>query len=534
MALQDAGGYLPDGRVSDELLIRGFNDLATGFDPVHGGFGRAPKFPMPVMLLYLLRYWMRTGSADALQMVTTTLDALRCGGIHDHLGGGFHRYSTDPGWQVPHFEKMLYDQALLLAAFTEAWLATGKPEYRTTAEDIIAYILSDLQSPEGGFFCAEDADNAGGEGAFYVWTRDEFDQVLGKEDGAYAAGVFGVHGPENFIIPEGSRKAHILFLPRHATDQKSTGESSTISGKSRHRQIPKKLLDARDRRPRPGRDEKILTDWNGLAIAALAGAYRAFGDPQYLVAAERAMALIQLQLHDSNGGLLHRYCDGEAAIHAFADDYAFILRAFIALYESTFNPAWLREAITLDRYFTRNFHDNIHGGYFSTSGNHDPLIVRKKEFADGVIPSSNSVMLENLVLLGHLTGDPVYHERAFSLAKTMSGLVGRSPSAYPAFLGSLGFLLGPATDILIAGKDEDPAMRAMIAQVWQVYLPYGTVICRTPDAASSGLDELAPFSRVMIAQDGKATAYVCYGTACHTPVTRPEDLALLIAPENKK
>jgi uncharacterized protein YyaL (SSP411 family) len=523
-ALRRATMHLPKGSIPTHILKNGYDELAVRFDPVHGGFGRAPKFPTPTTLLFLLRYWKRTGSAPALRMVTTTLDALQSGGIYDHLGGGFHRYSTDAGWRVPHFEKMLTDQALLLMAFSEAWLATKKPEYRITAEGISGYVLRDLLSAEGGFITAEDADSEEGEGAYYVWTKEEFDRILGTADGKFAASLFGLTGTGNFVVPESGRSANVLFLHRQIRETGTAVDAMPATGSSRMEKIRRTLLAARNNRPRPLQDDKILADWNGLVIAALAQAHRAFGDPVYRTAAERAMHFILSQFRAPDGGLLHRYCDGEAAIPAFADDYAFIILALIGLFETTFDPDWLKEAIVMEQYVTEHFHDKVHGGYFSTSEASDPLILRTKEVYDGALPSCNSVMLQNLVRLGHFTGDPIYHKRASALATTFAGLVNDSPSSYTGYLCGLDHLLGPATDIVIAGTGTDPYTQEMIGQVWQRYLPSFTVFLRSPGRAFDGLDLLAPFTRTMEARDGKATAYICHGTTCSSPVTRIEDL----------
>jgi uncharacterized protein len=511
----------PAAGTADQLLLRsGYDELVLSFDPANGGFGRAPKFPTPATLLFLLRYWKHTGSGQALLMAEETLEAMRCGGIHDHLGGGFHRYSTDKEWRIPHFEKMLYDQALLLMAFTEAWLATKKPVYKKTAEAIVSYVIRDLQSPEGAFISAEDADSAGGEGAFYLWTRKELDDVLGPHDGQYAATCFGVEDKGNFLSRETCPGKNILYL--------KPGKIKNQSDLERLGSIRQTLFAERGKRPRPGRDGKILTDWNGLMIAALASASRAFENPDYYRAAETAMHFIQDRLRLADGGLLHRYYDGEAAITGFADDYAFIIRALIELYETSFDPAWLEDALSLNQYLDRHFSDADKGGFFTTSDEGDVLIVRKKEIYDGAIPSSNSMMLGNLVLLGHLTGDPVHEEAAARLADSFYRIVSRSPSSVCAYLCGLDHLLGPALDVVIAGDEQDPGVTGMIRVTRDSYLPSVTVHTRPSPQADTALDTLAPFTRTLIAQDGKATAYVCSGRTCSVPVVTVEALRELL------
>jgi uncharacterized protein len=514
---------VPDaGRADLTLLRNGYGELVQSFDPVNGGFGRAPKFPTPTVLLFLLRFWKHSGSDPALRMAEKTFEALCYGGIHDHLGGGFHRYSTDKAWRVPHFEKMLYDQALLLMAFTEAWLATRKPLYRNTAEDIITYVTRDLLSPEGAFFSAEDADSPGGEGAFYLWTRKELDDILGPSDGPFAARLFSVEESGNFFSPECGPGKNILYLK---TDNPRVSEDP-----SRIISIREKLLAERQKRPRPLRDGKILADWNGLMISALAQSSRAFGNPDTLRMAETAMHVILDHLRDAGGGLLHRYCDGEAAIPAFADDYAFVIRALIDLYETSFDPVWLREALTLNQYTRRHFSDPEGNGFFTTSDNGEILIARKKEIYDGALPSCNSMMLTNLVLLGHLAGDPLHEEQATRLADGFAGIVRRSPSAYSAYLCGLDYLLGPATDVVIAGEGSDTAAGKMIRIIHGAYLPSLTLHLRTP-ALSDALAAVAPFTRTMTASGGRTTAYVCSGRTCSAPITDPE---VLLAALGKK
>ncbi|HSA38478.1 MAG TPA: thioredoxin domain-containing protein, partial [Methanoregula sp.] len=508
-----------DGTADQSLLQKGYEELAQSFDSVNGGFGRIPRFPIPTHILFLLRFWKRTGSALSLRMAEETLEGLRCGGIHDHLGGGFHRYSTDAEWRVPHFEKMLYDQALLVMAFTEAWQATKKPLYKKTAEDIIAYVTRDLLSPEGAFISAEDADSPDGEGAFYLWTRKELDDLLGFEDSTFAANLFNVRKKGNFFSAEAGTGKNILF--------KKKGEGDHQHDESRIESIRQTLLAGRAKRPRPRRDEKILSDWNGLMIAALAQSSRAFDNPDYYRSGETAMRFILDHLRLPDGSLWHRYCDGEAAVVAFADDYACCIWALIELYETSFDPAWLAEALVLDRYQKQHFADTRENGYFTTSDNGETLIVRKKEIYDGAVPSANSVTLGNLVLLGHLTGNPSYEEQAARLADAFSGIIRRSPSSFSFFLCSLDHLLGPASDVVISGEQSDPETTRMIHMIRQTFLPSLTVHVRS-SAASLALDALAPFTKFLNAQNRKATAYLCAGQACRSPVTTAEALMELL------
>jgi uncharacterized protein YyaL (SSP411 family) len=516
----------PAGGTADRsLLDAGYRDLALSFDPVNGGFARAPKFPAPTIILFLLRYWNRTGSAQALSMAEATLGAICCGGIHDQIGGGFHRYSTDPQWRVPHFEKMLYDQALLLMACTEAWLATGKPLWRRTAESIVTYVSRELVSPKGAFYSAEDADSEGGEGAFYLWTRQEIADTLGPKEGRFAAGLFGAAEEGNFPSPGPGPGKNILYLP--GGDYEGRYDLGRIAA------VRARLLAERERRPHPLKDRKILTDWNSLMIAALALASRAFQEQAYAEQAERAMHFILDTLKKPGGGLLHRWCDGEAAIPAFADDYAFAIRALVELYETSFDPAWLGEAIVMEQYLRDHFLNREENGYYFTADTADPLPIRKMEIHDGASPSANSVMLQNLVSLEHLTGNPRYAELASAIADGFSGTVRRSPSAFTAYLCGLDHLLGPATDVVVTGTEEDPSACGMLRIIRSRYLPACSVHYRTPGRAQF-LDTVAPFTTAMDIPEEGAAAYVCTGNTCSPAVKTAEELQGLLPAGTKK
>lgn len=379
-------------------------------------------------------------------------------------------------------------------------------------------------SAEGAFLSAEDADSAGGEGAFYLWTLKELDDALGPQESRYAAGRYGVREEGNFVSPETGPGKNILFL--------KNGKSGYERDPARAEALRKTLLAARDRRPRPRKDGKILADGNGLMIAALAVAARIFDRPDYYRTADAAMRFLLARLRSPDGGLFHRFCDGEAAIPAFADDYAFMIRALIELYGTGFEPAWLEEALALNRYLTRHFADPDKGGFFTAADGEDTLIVRKQEIYDGAIPSCNSVMLGNQVRFGHLTGDPGYEEQAARLADRFAGTVRASPSAYCEYLNGLDHLLGPAMDVVIAGEEADPVAREMVRVIRDRYLPSVTVHFRS-GRTGHALDAVAPFTRAMTAQDGKATAYVCTGRACSAPVTGPEALRDLIAEKSE-
>ncbi len=523
-ALQDPRPDLPGQDPDATLLDDGYEELVLRFDPEYGGFGDAPKFPTPHALIFLLRYGKRTGKERALAMAAKTLDALRNGGICDQIGGGFHRYSTDAQWRVPHFEKMLYDQALLLLAYTEAFQAAGDDHYRQTAEEIISYVLRDLKSPEGAFFSAEDADSPGGEGAFYRWTVAELVSVLGAEDSALAARIFNVRSFGNANGTVDRDPGNILYrsLPLNSIASSLGIPEPELT--ERLASLRDRLSAAREKRPRPSRDDKVLADWNGLFIAALAYASRVFLNAEYQAAAGRAMAFLLTGMRTGTGGLLHRYRDGEAAIPAFADDYAFVILALLELYEASFDPHYLSEALALNAFFRDHFLDKERGGYFPVSDEAEVLLARKKEIYDGAVPSANSVACENLIRLSRLTGDAVYEEHAAVLARHFGNRVRDNPAAHCWFLCAIDRATGNSQEIVIAGDAGAPDTDRMIAAVRARYLPGSTLLFRSTSEPETALVTLAPFTKDLVKRDGKATAYLCSGHACSMPVTDPDAL----------
>jgi uncharacterized protein YyaL (SSP411 family) len=423
---------------------------------------------------------------------------------------------------------MLYDQALLVMAYTEAYQATHNPVFRKTAEEIISYVLRDLTSPEGAFFSAEDADSTGGEGAFYLWTKDEIEKVLGKEDAIVAARVFGITHAGNYQDEGTGRGQNILYR------KKSIGEMASSSGIPETdleiliESIRARLFTARSHRSRPSLDDKVLTDGNGLFIAALAQAARTFGNEKYLAAARRAMQFTLTCMRTPDGGLLHRYRDGEPAIPAFGDDYAFTIKALIELYESTFEPVYLSSARELNIFFLAHFRDEVQGGFFTIADTEEILLVRKKEIYDGAIPSCNSVAFENLVKLAHLTGDVSLEQRASELSRCFTASVYQSPSGHAWFLCALDSAIGPVHDVVIVGERDADDTRAMIKGLRDHYLPRVLVICRPPVEQDLLLTSLAPFTSNLKASGGRATAHICTGHTCAIPITEPEQMLALL------
>ncbi|MBI4440910.1 thioredoxin domain-containing protein [Candidatus Woesearchaeota archaeon] len=459
--------------VNEATLHNCYEQLHQRFDPINGGFGSAPKFPTPHTILFLLRYAKRTGKG--LDMAEKTLQALRTGGIYDHLGFGFHRYATDDAWHIPHFEKMLYDQALLVMAYAEAYQATRKQEYRQTMHDAATYVLRDMTSPDGAFYSAEDADSEGEEGKFYTWTKDEIIRILGTADAFFSVyaldqGVIYQHAPST---PDADKARDTLF--RH-----------------------------RGQRVRPLKDDKILTDWNGLMIAALAKATQVTGDQQYAHAAERAADFI-LKTMMHQGRLFHRYRDN-AAITGMLDDYAFLILGLMELYEATWTIDYLQKACDIQRILKKFFWDHS-GGFFSTAHDAEQLITRQKEMYEGAVPAGNSVALFNMVRLAAITGDVTLEQDASLLCKAWSGELNMAPSEHTQLLCALDFIIGPSTVIVLAGKAD-----TLLTAIRNHYYP-NTFLLHQHEK----LRDLAPFSR-HIPLD-KTAAYVCQHGSCSLPTT---------------
>jgi uncharacterized protein YyaL (SSP411 family) len=410
---------------------------------------------------------------------------------------------------------MLCDQALLALAYTESSLVTGDGSFRATAKEILGYLLRDMVTPEGAFISAEDADSPGGEGAYYLWTQEEIAFVLGDEDARSALQVWG-------LVRYGERGGGILVC---RTDPDPGDGTARRIGPIRSR-----LLRARGKREPPLRDTKILADGNCLAVIALATAYRAFGNGEYLESATRAMQFVLLAMRMPDGGLFHRYRDGEAAIPGFCDDYACAIRALLELYRTTFDPLWLTDAVDLERYLAEHFSDERGGGFFKTADNAERLLLCRKELFDGVVPSANSLALGNLVILSLLTGDARYEKRAWLLARAFAGAAAGFPSAYTAFLSSLDLLVNPVTLVAVTGSGPDGGVPFMVTETWGKFLPSALVIwCDPSDAAKTWLrHDLMPWTGELGSGDGRPTAYVCTGHRCSLPVTGTDRLLAML------
>ena len=510
------------GTVTLELLHEAFNQAAHAFDASAGGFGGAPKFPRGQELSFLLRYWTRTKTGQALDMVTVTLDHLARGGIHDHLGGGFHRYATDDRWLVPHFEKMLYDQALLARACLEAYRVTKQADYAETARGIFEYVLRDLTDPRGGFYSAEDADSEGEEGKFYVWTPDEVIRVLGREEGELFNRFYGVTPEGNF-----EHRTSILHIEQPLDTFAKLKGFDPQPLRERLASARARLLAARSARPRPSRDDKILTSWNGLMIAAFAYGGSTLDEPRYVEAARKAASFV-LSTLTQDGELLRRYRDGEAAYPGTLEDYAFFINGLLELYEAEFDPQWLSEAKRLAARMIERFWDEPGGGFFLRGKDELPLIVRSKEISDGAMPSGNSMAVLALLRLGRLTADAQLEGMGRRALEAFAASLARSPFSYPQMFGAVDFALGPTTEIVIAGEPSERDTVRMVRVLQERFLPRAVTILHAPGEAGEAIEALAPFVKRQQPIGGKPTAYVCENFVCSLPANDLAAFAQLI------
>ncbi len=515
------------GALSEDVLDQAFGTLARDYDNEHGGFGRAPKFPTPHNLVFLLRYFHRTGDPIALNMVTHTLDRMRMGGIFDQVGFGFHRYSTDSRWLLPHFEKMLYDQALLTLTYVDAFQVTGRQGFRQTVQEVLAYVLGNMQHPQGGFYSAEDADSEGEEGKFYLWPVDELKNLLTDEEFRFVGIVFGVQEEGNFIPEAGTQRygeniLHLRDLPEQLSRELGISEEAFSR---RLEAIRLKLYRARQSRTAPQKDDKILTDWNGLMIAALARAGRALQNPEYVAAAHKAATFLFRHVY-REGRLLHRYREGQAAIPAYLDDYACLIWGLVELYEAALDPFYLEKALELTDTVLGRFLDAERGGFFFTASDEEAVLIRKKEFQDGAIPSGNSVMAYNLLRLARMTGKAHLEETAHNLFRALAGQVQRYPQVFTFLLCAYDFALGPTAELVIAAPD-DASARPMIQAVQERYLPRMVLLVKTAETAPA-LNALAPFTQPMVPLKGQATAYLCRNFTCEAPITDEASLVTKI------
>jgi len=507
-----------------DTLKKGYDQLAQAFDPKWGGFGSAPKFPTPHNLTFLLRWHRRNGEANGLRMVEKTLDNMRYGGIFDHIGYGFCRYSVDERWLVPHFEKMLYDQAMLTMAYTEAHQATGEARHGEVAAEILTYVLRDMTAPEGGFYTAEDADSEGEEGLFYVWTPTEIREHLGKDLGDLFCRFYDIGPHGNFEDGRSILHTRIPLESFATRENMEVAELERLLEEARER-----LFMTRERRVHPLKDDKILTSWNGLMIAAMAKAYKALGNQTYVDAARRSVSFILEHLKKPGPRLYRRYRDGEVVYPGYLDDYTNFVWGLIELYEATFEISYLEEALGLNHVMIDLFWDETYGGFFYSGKDNEVLIKQSKEIYDGAIPSSNSVAALNLVRLGHITGDRDLVNRAEQLTGTFAKRIKAYPSAYTQFLAALDFMIGPSREIVIVENKNGGSSRAMIETIHAHFLPNEVLLLRPSGQAGEEIAAVAPFVKELQSADDQPVVYICEGHSCQSPITEVEPLKAALA-----
>jgi len=515
VGFQFGGAAAGEGALTPAILDEATSRLAGTFDRTHGGFGSAPKFPQGMTLDFLLRQYSRTKDGGALAMAELTLEKMARGGMYDQLGGGFHRYSVDERWLVPHFEKMLYDNAILVPVYLHAYQLTNKDLYRRIAVETLDWAAREMTDGNGGFFSTLDADTEGEEGKYYVWTYAELVTLLGEEDARLVAEYFGASERGNF---EG---ANILHLPRtidvvaHRTgaDIERIGEAL-----DRARTI---LKEARDERTYPGRDEKILTSWNGLMIRAFAEGAAILERDDYRYRAELAADFALKNLR-RDGRLLRTYKEGQARLNGYLEDYAFLADGLLALYTTTFTPHWLEEARIITEGMLELFWDDTAGGFYDTGHDHEKLVARPRSLTDNAVPSGNSVAAEVLLRLAAIYDKPSWSDKALAILAGVRELLRQYPTAAGRYLSALDFALATPQEVAIVGEPLGRDTQALIATVRSRFRPNIVIALRQPGAREQAQPALLR-SRNLI--DGQATAYVCERYACQQPVIAPRDLA---------
>ncbi|MFQ5581084.1 MAG: thioredoxin domain-containing protein [Mariprofundaceae bacterium] len=532
---QMSGNVRSQGKLKPAVLNKAYEQLAGEFDTEHGGFGQEQKFPRPHNMRFLLRYWKRTGNMDALSMVEKTLHTMRNGGIYDHIGFGFHRYATDLAWRVPHFEKMLYDQALISTAYIEAWLATGDEAYADTVREIFTYVLRDMSAPEGGFYSAEDADSEGEEGRYYLWDEAEVRKALDKETADLFMRVFNVQPGGNFVDPVSGKMdgRNIIYRSREWPELANQLDINDGKLRRRMREAIIKLLAVREKRVHPYLDDKVLTDWNGLMIAALAKGARALDEPEYARAASKAAGFILRQLRTKDGRLLHRFRKSKAGIAATLDDYAFFVWGLLELYEAEHDPAMLEAAIEINRIMLGDFGDKEGAGLYTTAKDAEALLVRSRQGYDGAVPSGNSVALSNQLRLARITGSTELEEAAQDVMSGFSGQIEASPSGFTHFMLGVDFAFSEGHEIVIVGDRDTTDTQAMLRELSQRFMPNSvTLLLPTSAEKRSQITSLAPFTKLYKQVNGRATAYVCRNYSCNQPTTSVDKMLKLLDGEN--
>jgi uncharacterized protein YyaL (SSP411 family) len=541
--VEDLRRYLSAGEgrggwLDDSVLESGFNVFRRSFDTRLGGFGGAPKFPRPVTFNFLFRYFARTGNPEARDMVLATLRHMAVGGMNDQLGGGFHRYSVDERWFLPHFEKMLYDQAQLAVSYLEAYQITGENFFAGVARDIFEYVLRDMTSPAGGFYSAEDADSVidpaeprtKGEGAFYIWSRQEIDQLIGAPVADWFCYRFGVEHAGNV-----RQDPHQEFTGKNILYQAHTIEETaghfSVTPSEVERAITAAsgtLMDARARRVRPHLDDKILASWNGMMISAFATGYQVLGETRYLEAARRAAGFILSEMYDpASGTLLRRHRDGDTSIHGFLDDYACFTGALLDLYEACFDLQHLDTAVRLAEKTIELFEDKTDGAFYSTAEGDNSLVLRLKDDYDGAEPAGNSVALLCLLRLSQMTNRKDFAEAAARTLEALAPKLRSSPVTAPQMLVAYDFASSKPKQIIIVGEQQERETEQFLREVRRRFLPH-RILLLAGNASRDRLTQWLPVVEGMARLDGKPAAYVCENYACQLPTTSLEKFAELL------
>ena len=509
-------GQLPQGTapLTTDILHQAYSNLATNFDSENGGFGAAPKFPQPMTLEFLLRYYHHGYNPRALEMVDLTLEKMAFGGMYDQIGGGFHRYSTDASWLVPHFEKMLYDNALLARLYLHAYQITRRPLYRRITQEILDYVLREMTGSAGGFYSAQDADSEGEEGKFFLWAPDQIRAVLGDQEGDIFGGFYGVTEAGNF---EGGTILNVTQKATPFAEEHGLPVDRLVAIIERGK---KELLELREQRVHPLRDDKVLTSWNGLMLRSLAEAGLSLGRPDYLRAATNNAAFL-VENMKPQCRLLRTYRDGQAKLLGYLEDYAFVAAGLLALYEATFELRWLAEATALVDSMIELFWDESAKAFYDTGSDHESLVVRPRGVFDNAQPCGGSVASDVLLRLAVVTGKDEYASKGAAPLRSLRDLMVRAPAGTAHWLGALDFYVSVPKEIAIIGPREDPATQCLLDTVFGRYLP-NKVVVGAPDA---GMDGDLPLLAQREMVEGRPTAYVCQHYVCQLPVTDPEVMA---------
>lgn len=525
-AFQKSTVFDASDRWDSDILDEAYYQYEQQFDQRFGGFGTSPKFPSPHNLMFLLRYADCYQNSKALAMVEQTLTCMRMGGVFDQVGGGFHRYSTDRKWLVPHFEKMLYDQAMLLIAYTEGWQFTKNDLFKQTVDEICSYLMRKMRDQDGGFYSAEDADSEGEEGKFYVWSTEEVREMLPMSEAELFIEAYNLVDEGNYHDEATGRKTgkNIPHLQKSFKELAQEREMKPGKLRSTLAAIREKLLKQRQKRVHPLLDDKILTDWNGLIMAALAKAGSVFDNQDYIAKAEQCWRFIKDKLLVEDSGLKHRYRNGEVAIDGHADDYAFVIWGLIELYEATFKTEYLQYAVSLNQQLIKGFWDKESGGFYFTNESAEELLGRKKEIYDGAMPSGNSIAMMNLLRLGRMIGNTEWEQMADESLKLFTKSIEQTPTSFGAALQSVDFVEGDSREIIIAGSRD--YSDAFIHPLYNHFLPRSVVILNDPQ--DDLIQDLVPYLSDFGMQNGEPTAYVCQNYTCELPTNDPRKMMRLI------